>query len=186
MIELFLKAKHFMPDDYYKTVYDIDFLALKNQGINVLFIDIDNTLIPYDESFPTDGLRTLFETIKKMSFKILIISNNHLRRVRNFSNLLGCLFVASAKKPTRFGFRRAEKIIGCSNPKEICLIGDQMMTDVFGAKRMGYYSIVVDALDRSNEKWFTRMNRRVEKRMIDRLHRINPDYCSRLKLVEKR
>ena len=48
MIEIFLKKKYFYPNEYHKTIYDIDFNQLKSLGIKQIMIDLDNTLIPYD------------------------------------------------------------------------------------------------------------------------------------------
>jgi HAD superfamily phosphatase (TIGR01668 family) len=186
MIENFLKAKLFMPDDYKKSIFDIDFQSLKNFGISALLIDVDNTLIPYDESVPSEKLIDLFDQIKKIGFSIMIISNNHRPRIQAFSTLLGCPFVAQAKKPLKIGFNKAIKLLGIQDFNKVCVIGDQMMTDVFGAKRIGLKVILVDAIKRNNEKWFTRMNRRIEKRMLTRIKNDAPEYFSRLKLAEKR
>ena len=46
--------------------------------------------------------------------------------------------------------------------REICEIGDQVMTDVIGANRMHYTSILVDAIDKKTEMLVTRINRMFE------------------------
>jgi len=186
MIELFLRAELFMPDDYQKTIYDIDFTALKKQGVTGLLIDVDNTLIPYDETVPNDLLIRLFQSIRSMGFAIMIISNNHVPRIQNFAHIINCPFVAQAKKPMKSGFKKAIGLLNIVDYNKICVIGDQLMTDVYGARRLGLKSILVDALKRSNEKWFTKLNRRIEKRMLDRISRCHPQYYDQLKLVEKR
>ncbi len=60
------------------------------------------------------------------------------------------------------------------------------MTDVWGGKRLGFKVIVVDAIKRRIEKWYTRLNRRMEKRILARLKRIRRTIYEKLKLDEKR
>ncbi|MBU0997190.1 MAG: YqeG family HAD IIIA-type phosphatase [Firmicutes bacterium] len=186
MIDLMIRENLFYPDDFKKTVYDIDYVTLKEKGIKAILIDLDNTLIPYDETLPNQRIHELFEHIDQLGFEIIIISNNHLNRVESFAKKLDARFICSAKKPLKRGFQRAMALLDIQNPKEICVIGDQFMTDVFGGKRMGFYVIVVNAIKRNVEKWYTKMNRQLEKRMIKRIKRHKPEMYIRLGLNEKR
>lgn len=88
MIELFFKKKYFYPNDYKKTVYDIDFMELWNNNIRVVMLDLDNTLIPYDEHHPTDKIFKLFDDLKQIGFDVYIISNNQKERVKDSQNKL--------------------------------------------------------------------------------------------------
>ena len=55
MALIFFKRAYFRPDDYRKTVFDIDYDHWKEAEVRVLFIDVDNTLVPYDETgWPLD------------------------------------------------------------------------------------------------------------------------------------
>lgn len=175
-----------MPDDYQKTIFDIDFNNLKAKGVRALLIDVDNTLIPYNESIPSVKLIDLFSRLKIQGFQIMIISNNRVQRIQLFSSVLNCPFIARAKKPLPFSFKKAMKRLNITDKNSICVIGDQLMTDVFGAKRFGLKCILVDAIKRDNEKWFTRLNRRLENRMLNRIENKYPLYFINLKLVEKR
>lgn len=186
MSAIFIKTTNFMPEDYQKSIYDIDFLSLKEKGITGLLIDVDNTLIPYDESIPSQKLIDLFTEIKNIGFQIMIISNNRVPRIQLFSAIVGCQFIAKAKKPFPFCFKKAMRTLNINDRKSICVIGDQMMTDVFGAKRLGLMCILVDAIKRENEKWFTKLNRKLESRMIKRIEKKYPSYFNDLKLGEKR
>ncbi|HOO44081.1 MAG TPA: HAD hydrolase-like protein, partial [Bacillota bacterium] len=88
--------------------------------------------------------------------------------------------------PYKLGFRRAIRYANHPDPNTVCLIGDQFMTDVLGGKRMDFHVIVVDTLKRKGEKWFTKISKYLEKRILDRLKRTDPDFYYRLKLDEKR
>ncbi|MBN2504942.1 MAG: YqeG family HAD IIIA-type phosphatase [Bacilli bacterium] len=180
------KTDYFIPDDYQKTVYDIDYAKLRDQGVKLLLIDLDNTLISYDETEPSDKIFKLFDDLRKLGFKSMIISNNHKKRVSHFASALEVPFLASAKKPLKLGFKKVQAMNPDIEKHEICVIGDQFMTDVLGAKRMRYRVIVVNAIKRKAEKWFTRINRKLEKRVLLRMKKRNHSIYQQLNLDEKR
>ncbi len=186
MVELFFRKKHFYPNDYKKTVFDVDFHQLWENNIRIVMLDLDNTLIPYDETEATEELFTLFEQLKQIGFRVYIISNNKKGRVKAFAKQVGVRYVYSARKPFRLGFRMAIKHAEYPDPATVCLIGDQFMTDVLGGRRMGFRVIVVDTLKRSGEKWFTKISKYLERRILQRLKRTDPDFYYNMKLDEKR
>jgi uncharacterized protein len=186
MLELLFRKKYFYPDEYRKTVFDVDFAKLKEKNIKNIFIDLDNTLIPYDISKADKKTLELFDRLHNLGFQVFIISNNKKERVKLFANMVKSRYVYSAQKPFKSGFRRALKKVGYPDPKSVCLIGDQFMTDVLGGKRMGFYVIVVDAIKRDSEKWYTKYNRRLEKKILKRLRRNDSEFYDRLNLQEKR
>jgi len=186
MMDWLFRSQSFFPDDYQKTVYDIDYEKLKRSGIRLILIDLDNTLIPYDESEPDDRIRHLFRKLEELGIETVIISNNHHPRVKHFSDQLGRPFVSSAKKPLKFGFKKAMAFFPKIDSTEVMVIGDQFMTDVLGARRSGLKVTVVDAIKRKAEKWFTKINRKLEKRVLSRIKKFHNEYYQRLKLNEKR
>ncbi len=186
MALMFFKRAYFRPDDYRKSVSDIDYDRLKSQGVDILFIDLDNTLAPYDESLPSIWAMALLKRLLTAGFTIVLISNNHEARVKRFAAAVGLPYIYSAKKPFGFGYRRAEKRLGRPDRSRICVIGDQLMTDVYGAKRLGYRAILVDALKRKTEKWFTRINRVLEQKALADMQKADPAWFAEMKLAEKR
>jgi HAD superfamily phosphatase (TIGR01668 family) len=186
MLELFLNKKYFYPNAYKKTIFDIDFNQLKSEGIQHILIDLDNTLIPYDQHLPSQEIKDLLKDIEAMNLNVVIISNNKQKRVQTFCDQMDCRFIFSAKKPLKFGFKKALKLLGKPSPSTVALIGDQFMTDVFGGNRMGFYTIVVDAIKRRTEKWYTKLNRRLERKMLKRLEKKDPNFYKQLHLDEKR
>lgn len=186
MIELFFRKKYFYPNDYKKTVFDIDFQELWENNIRYVMLDLDNTLIPYDETDPTDKIHKLFADLKAIGFGVYIISNNQKNRVKSFAKQVDVKYVYDARKPYRLGFRRAIMYANFPNPETCCLVGDQFMTDVLGGNRMNFHTIVVDTLKRSGEKWFTKISKHIERRILLRLKRTDPDFYYEMKLDEKR
>src|SRR5690554_5351163 len=139
-MRLYLKC---MPDDYYKSIFEIDYQALKLKGIKALFFDLDNTIIDYHQTKLTHETIDLLNNLEK-DFTVVIISNSGYQRVfRAVGHQFK--FISFAKKPLKFGFKKALKQFDIKQAEAV-MIGDQLMTDIFGAKRMKMVAILVDAV----------------------------------------
>ncbi|MFP4286592.1 MAG: YqeG family HAD IIIA-type phosphatase [Candidatus Izemoplasmataceae bacterium] len=183
MVHYFLNYKKFIPNDHVDHVFDIDFKALYQRGIRLLLIDLDNTLIPYDEILPNQSLKDFFKSLIALGFETVIVSNNHYERINIFATACNVPFVSSAKKPTKFGFKSAlKKVEKTYKKEEVCVIGDQLMTDIFGSKRMGFEAILVKPIKKKTEKWYTKLNRKIEDKMLDKIKKKSPVQYNQLNL----
>jgi len=178
---MFAKIENFIPYDCYKTVYDIDYNKLYEAGTRIILMDIDNTLIPYDVISPDEKLINLIITIKDIGFKIVFISNNHKHRVQPFAQIFASDYVYSAWKPFKKGYKKALKLTDHNHIDEIIAIGDQVMTDVLGANKVGVKCILVKPLKIVNEKWYTKLNRKIENYIINRLKKNHYDAYLKIK-----
>jgi len=182
MLTFIFGLKKFVPSDCCLNVYQINYQQMFDLGKRVIFFDIDNTLIPYDEDLPTEPLMELFVNIKKIGFQIIFMSNNHEKRVKEFADAAGERFVANSYKPLKCGYRKAIKMADCPK-EEILSIGDQILTDVLGSRRSGLDIILVRALKKKNEKWFTKINRRTESRIINEMQDKYPDAYGKIRKI---
>jgi HAD superfamily phosphatase (TIGR01668 family) len=151
--------KKFIPVSYYPNIFDIDYQTLTKQGIKSLFFDLDNTIIAYDEQKIDEKSFKLLKTLEK-DFDIVIVSNSHKARVKLAASTLP--YVHFAKKPLKFGLKKAIRMVNRSKD-EVVLIGDQIMTDVYGANRLKIKSILVKPIKKSSDKWITSFNRFIAK-----------------------
>ena len=77
----------FLPDMYVKSIYQIDYKSLKNSGIKVILFDLDNTIVPISAVKSNQKLRDLFEDVRNMGLRPIIMSNsgkkewNHLKMI---------------------------------------------------------------------------------------------------------
>lgn len=173
MALLFFNIKKFIPTNYNKTIFDIDYNKLYEKGKKIILFDVDNTLIPYDLTDPTKEIIDLFENIKKIGFKIALISNNNKYRIEKVARVCDIPYIAKATKPLKSGFKRALRILKVSNKSEVVVVGDQIMTDVFGARRMGLDVILVKPIKKKSEKWYTKINRMFEGRVLKEMKNVN-------------
>ncbi len=168
--------KKMIPDSYVSSIYDIPYTNLYAKGIRLILTDLDNTLISYKETKPTQELFKWKEEIEAMGFEIIIVSNSRKDRVKNFATLLDLKYVKFAKKPSKLGLKKAIRIASKKYElHEIIEFGDQLMTDVFGSKRLKIESILVKAIDNKTEKWVTRNNRRIERFFLKRIEKKFPN-----------
>ena len=172
MIHLLLKTKKFIPNEFHAEFYDIDFKKLYNDGLRLILSDLDNTLISYDDEKPTKKIIDKFSEIQKLGFEIIVISNNVPSRINTFLEGLDYKGVGNARKPLLFGLRKALRIADKRyTHKETVIIGDQLMTDVYCANRFHSYSILVNPLKKKTERWYTKLNRRTETKMLKKIKR---------------
>lgn len=131
----------FFPDTYVASTYVIDFEKLYEDGVRGLIFDIDNTLVPHGE--PADQRAVaLFAKLKEIGFECCLISNNQEPRVKMFNEKIQVNYVYNAHKPAVKNYFKAMGIMGTDQSNTV-FIGDQLFTDVWGAKRSGIRNILV-------------------------------------------
>lgn len=132
------------PDMYKKSIYDIDYDKLKKMGKKYIFFDVDNTLISYLEDKPTKENKKLFDKLKKMGFTCFLFSNSHGERIKPFMEELDVEAYIGSMKPLKKNYK---KVLEKYKKEECVFIGDQIMTDVIGAKRNGIFVIFLDRIN---------------------------------------
>lgn len=139
----------FFPDDDIDSTYQIDFERLYREGYRGLLFDIDNTLVPHGEKADARAIE-LFERLKKIGFVCCLISNNKRERVAMFNCDVNVLFIENAHKPSTKNYLRAMELLGTKKSNTI-FIGDQLFTDIYGAKRAGIRTILVKPIHPKEE-----------------------------------
>ncbi|WP_157801082.1 YqeG family HAD IIIA-type phosphatase [Bacillus solitudinis] len=153
--------KKLLPNEYVKSIYDIDFDNLKKNGIKAIITDLDNTLVEWDRPNSTPEVREWVKKVEELGMKVTIVSNNNEKRVKAFATPEKMVFIHSAKKPIGRSFRLACKNMGVI-PSETVVIGDQIFTDVLGGNRAGIQTILVVPVA-STDGIATKFNRRMER-----------------------
>lgn len=177
--------KKMIPTYHYSSIYDIEYDKLYNDGIRLILTDLDNTLISYKETMPSEKLFELKNKIESMGFELLLVSNSRKTRVDNFSKAFYIDYVKFSTKPLKRGIKKAIKKVakGKYTYDQVIIIGDQLMTDIYGAGRCKIKSILVDPIDKSTDIGPTRFNRKLERFFIKRIKKRYPDEYN-LKLKE--
>nr|WP_317282429.1 YqeG family HAD IIIA-type phosphatase [uncultured Sellimonas sp.] len=133
--------KQFFPDDYIASTYKIPFEKLYEEGIRGVIFDIDNTLVPHGAP-ADDRAKKLFLKLKKLGYECCLLSNNQETRVKMFNEEIGVHYIFNAHKPSVKNYEKAMRLMG-TDKKTTLFVGDQLFTDVWGAKRCGIRNILV-------------------------------------------
>ncbi len=141
--------KTFYPDDYIASTYVIPFEELYKKGYRGLIFDIDNTLVPHGAPADERAI-TLFERLREIGFDTCLISNNQESRVKPFADRVGSKYVFDAHKPSTKNYKKAMGLMKTSKENTL-FVGDQLFTDVWGAKRTGMKSILVKPIHPKEE-----------------------------------
>ncbi len=139
----------FFPDEIQASTYDINFETLYEQGIRGVLFDIDNTLVEHGAD-ATERAVALFQRLDKIGIKSCLISNNKEERVLRFNKEIGTKYIYDAHKPSGKNYRKAMELMGTDLSNTI-FVGDQLFTDVYGAKRIGMRNILVRPIDPKEE-----------------------------------
>ena len=138
-----------VPDLVVDDVYELTPERLQGLGISLLLLDLDNTLAPYTVMQPSVRLRNWVDALRRAGIEPFIFSNSRGVRAEAFSKALSVEFVAKAKKPhTRF----LQEVLAKKGvaPEHAALVGDQIYTDVWCARRAGVLAIGVEPIDLTN------------------------------------
>lgn len=150
----------FFPDEYVASTYVIPFEELYEEGYRGIIFDIDNTLVMHGA--PADErAKKLFARLKELGFACCLLSNNQEPRVKMFNEDVQVNYIFNAHKPSTANYEKAMEFMGTDKTNTI-FIGDQLFTDVWGAKRTGIRNILVKPIHPREEIQIV-LKRRLEK-----------------------
>jgi HAD superfamily phosphatase (TIGR01668 family) len=154
----------FIPDLICDTVYDIPISFFTEKGIKLLFMDIDNTLVTYDDAYPTDKNLLWFDLLRENGIDVAFVSNNDEKRVSEYASETKYSYFADAKKPLNHIHKMIMKNKGLK-PCQCASVGDQIFTDILAAHLLGASGVLVSPI-KDLTGAFTRFKRLLEKPFI--------------------
>lgn len=140
---------NFYPDESADSAYKVDYKALYNRGYRGILFDIDNTLVEHGKD-ADERAKKLIRNLNGLGFKVCFISNNSEERVNRFNKDLHQNYVYKAGKPSRTGYLKGVMLLETTLTNTV-FIGDQLFTDIYGARRAGLKSIFVNPIGKDTE-----------------------------------
>ena len=131
------------------SVTDLTPEMLKARGIQLLMLDFDNTIVPYTTNEPTPRMAQWLKRMVQSDVSVCVVSNSKKDRVKRFCTEYGIDCITHAKKPFSKGIRECLRKYALK-PEQCALAGDQIYTDVLGARSCGLTAILVRAIDNHN------------------------------------
>ena len=148
------------PNKLVTSVSEITPEFLKENNINALILDVDNTLINYEQQL-SENVKSWVKQMKANGIKLYILSNtNDKQKVGKVSDALDIPYRNLAKKPFKKGFLKVQETLQ-EKPENIAAVGDQIFTDVIGGNRCNMFTILVEPIQKK-EYWYTRWKRPIE------------------------
>ncbi len=141
--------KTFYPDNEADSTYEINFEALYTKGYRGIIFDVDNTLVPHGA--PADARAiAFFERLRTIGYDTMLLSNNKEPRVKSFAEKVGSKYIFKAGKPAVGGYEKAMEQMNTTRETTL-FVGDQLFTDVWGAKRTGIETYLVKPIHPKEE-----------------------------------
>lgn len=160
--------QRFYPDNEADSAYKIDYDGLYKKGYRGIIFDIDNTLVPHGAPADENAM-TLFDGLHDIGYSTLLLSNNKEPRVKSFAEKVNAEYIFKAGKPGKTGYERAMDIMG-TNPQNTLFVGDQLFTDVWGAKKAGIVTWLVKPIHPKEEIQIV-LKRKLERIVLFFYHR---------------
>lgn len=154
------------PKANFNNVREIKIDFLRENKINALILDVDNTLIDYDKNLE-DGTIEWAKSLKEQGIKLHILSNsNKKEKVKTVAQKLNIEYDYFAKKPLKTGFNKVKQKLQ-ENPENIGVVGDQIFTDIVGGNRCKMFTILVEPVA-EKDIWITLLKRPLENAIKNR------------------
>jgi HAD superfamily phosphatase (TIGR01668 family) len=141
--------RSWLPDYYAQSVTDIDFEWLYTHELRACLIDLDDTIVLHGRLEVEPGMA---KQLRAQPLDMYIATNRPaFKNVGMIAEQIGAKGVLQpngiAAKPLRQYYHRAMELTGYQ-PTQICMIGDHLLQDIWGANRAGFTTIAVDKLGR--------------------------------------
>ena len=128
----------FIPNQTAESIYTIDIPNDKD----CLFFDFDNTLMPWNSFYLSEQTRLFLNKLAER-YRIIIATNGRSERLADVGKIFE--IQTGLKKPLIKKlqlFMKTEKINGVTS----VFIGDNLITDIYTANRLGMYTIKVNPI----------------------------------------
>lgn len=151
-----------------KNIYAIPAERYQELGFTLLFVDLDNTLAPYDEKVPSSLTYKYVARLLRAGIEVVLVSNNTKKRVGEFARRLGVNYLSSAHKP--FKGRLLRYLHDHDLEKSRCLyIGDQVINDAMYAHKAGLKCVLTEPLvkkDHISTRMIRWLDRKLRKKYL--------------------
>ena len=161
--------KYFTPAKYIRNFKSLDCEWLLRQGIRILVLDVDNTLVAHDEKVANADVIAFVQKLKDCGLQPVIMSNNNEPRVKLFASSIDVPYYFYSTKPLKRTYRKLLRDYGVT-AEQCAVIGDQLLTDILGGNRMKFTTILTTPLVTRDIPW-TRLNRSVENHVYKLLEK---------------
>lgn len=152
------------PNFIINEITDITVDFLRDNNIEALLLDVDNTLsVAHANKTLRAGVKEWLDSMQQSGIKLMILSNAKTNRAKQFANSIGLDAVGMAAKPLPIGYIKALKRLKTKRANT-AIVGDQVFTDTLGGKLSGIKTILVTDITPEESLSF-RIRRKIERKL---------------------
>ena len=153
------------PDRCFSRLSRIDVDAdLRACGLDTVRLDIDNTLRSREDGLVPEDARAWLSACERAGVRVCLLSNNWHKNAHELADRLQLPIVAKAMKPLPPGYIAALAKMG-SRARSTVVVGDQLFTDIMGAKVLGLSAYMVAPLGDVDLPYMAAL-RRIERALV--------------------
>ena len=127
------------------TIFDLTPSVLQKHKIEGLILDVDETLVPFQQKETTPELQQWVSEIRQATPIWLVSNNISYTRIGNIANSVDLPFISAAKKPSRRKLRQAATEMDLPL-EQVAMVGDRLFTDVLAGNRLGMFTVLVEPM----------------------------------------
>jgi len=160
----YLEKMMLKPDLYLLNLSEVNLLALKAQGIKMILIDGDNTLFDLNSTTISEANELFLNEAKALAIEVVLFSNNFSYKVEPVAIKYDLTYYSFALKPFPYAYWKCLRAYALK-PREVVVVGDQLFTDILGAKLSGLRSIMTQEI--YHDRFSTKLLRPLERLFLD-------------------
>jgi HAD superfamily phosphatase (TIGR01668 family) len=141
--------------------------------IRGIALDLDNTIVPWHTSNLVPGVADWVLAVRQAGIRVCLLTNNYGPQAKDVGRALDITVVRGALKPMPAALRRSLRELQ-TDPHNSLSIGDQIFTDVLGAKLVGMRAVLVRPIG-GRAFITTKFLRMLERPVLKRIQRNGPD-----------
>jgi len=155
-----------VPHQHLPSVIELNLDDLRDRGIRGIIFDLDNTLGSWGFTEWDGRVLAWLADVEAAGFRLAFLSNDEgSNRDAVRAGLNGHPLRFNAGKPGTAGFREMLRALDL-DASQVAMIGDQIFTDVLGARRLGLHTVLVRPVDPHSETPSTRLRRWLERQIL--------------------
>jgi hypothetical protein len=160
----------YVPDYLAKSLLDVDFELLRKRGVKFIAFDADATLVHYRGKALSPATKKYLRQNRKIFKNWCIASNRITNDLLPLAENIDAHVIQATlftRKPSRRFFNQVVAHFG-GKPSQIAMIGDKLIADMYGGKRVGMITVWVEKLGRDSGHDRLLKVREFEKRLMRR------------------
>ena len=139
----------FIPERRFYKVQDIKAKFLQQQGIRLVMLDFDNTVMAYTDRYEPEWVEPWLRELRREGIQVVVISNSRKSKAASFCGRWRIPVVLRAKKPSPKALE--EEILRRRLSREQCaMVGDLIFTDILAGNRAYVHTYLVKSIRNHN------------------------------------